>query len=315
MDWLSILLGALVVVALVLLGGYIAFYVALVRRPTKDLLETPHYKKKYGPFFPMMNAATRQWQAEPFEAVEITAVDGIRLFGRLYDHPSPRGTVLLMHGYRATPIRDFACALSLYRACGFRILAVDQRACGHSGGRYIGMGVLERHDCAAWTWYLHDRFGTQESIFMSGLSMGAATVLMATSLKLPENVCGITADCGYSSGYDIIAKVIRTDYHLPARLIMPLINLYCRALGGFQLNEITAVDALKTNTIPVLFIHGTEDAFVPCYMTEQSYAACTSKKQLLLVEHADHGMSYLLEPERCEATLRAFFEKHSLPHT
>ena len=309
MVWLYIALGLLVAV---LIGGYIAFYIALVRRPTKDLLQTPYYKEKYGPFFPMMTAATEKWTNEPFEAVEITAFDGIRLYGRLYDHPAPRGTVILMHGYRATPIRDFACALDLYRDCGLRILAIDQRACGNSGGRYIGMGVLERHDAASWAWYLHDRFGANESIFMSGLSMGAATVLMATSLKLPENVRGITADCGYSSGYDIIAKVIREDYHLPAPLIMPLVQLYCRVLGGFQLDDITAADALKTNTIPILFIHGVDDAFVPCYMTEQSHAACASEKTLVLVEKADHGMSYLLEPDRCATELRAFFDKHAL---
>jgi len=309
MVWLWIALG---LIALVLIGGFVAFYIALARRPTKDLLETPHYKEKYGPFFPMMKASAEEWSNEPCEEVTITAFDGVKLYGRLYDHPNPRGTVLLMHGYRSTSTRDFSCALDLYRDCGLRILAVDQRACGNSGGKIIGMGVLERHDAASWLWYLHDRFGEAENVFMSGLSMGAATVLMATSLKLPPNLRGITADCGYSSGYDIIAKVIREDVHLPASLIMPLIGLYTRTFGGFSLKDCTAVDALKTNTVPVLLIHGVDDAFVPCYMTEQNYAACQSEKNILLVEKADHGMSYLLEPDRCANELRNFFDKHAL---
>lgn len=307
MVWLYIALGLL---AVVLVGGYAAFYLALVRRPTRDLLQTPYYKEKYGPFFPTMKAATEKWTAEPCESVTITAFDNTRLCGRLYDHPNPRGTVILIHGYRANPIRDFACALDLYRECGLRILTIDQRACGNSGGNYIGMGVLERHDAASWAWYVHDRFGARQSIFLSGLSMGAATVLMATSLPLPENVRGITADCGFDSGWDIIAKVVSQDYHLPAWLVMPLINGYARVLGGFSLRDATAPKALADNTIPVLFIHGREDAFVPCEMTERNYAACASEKRLVIVEKADHGMSYLLEPDRCAAELRAFFDKH-----
>lgn len=307
MVWLYIVIGLLVVV---LIGGYVAFHIALVRRPTKDLLELPHYKEKYGPYLPTMTAARDKWAAEPFEAVEITAFDGTKLFGRLYDHPHPRATVLLLHGYRATAIRDFACAMDMYRDCGLRILAIDHRACGNSGGRYIGMGVLERHDAAAWLWYLHDRFGEDHNLFMSGLSMGAATAMMATSLKLPPNLRGITADCGFSSAYDIIAKVIREDCRLPAPLIMPLINLYCRVLVGFSLHDCTAEEALKNNDVPVLFLHGRDDAFVPCYMTERSHAACKGEKHLLVVDNADHGMSFLIDPKRCTEELHAFFDGH-----
>ncbi len=300
------ILGGIAV--LILLGGYVAFHIALVRRKSKDLLETPKFKVKYAEYFPWMKQSAETWKAEAFEEVSITSFDGLKLYGRVYDCENPRGTAILLHGYRADCIRDFACGYAMYRRMGYRVLAVDQRACGKSEGRIIGMGVLERHDCAGWAWYIHDRFGEASPIFLCGLSMGAATVTMAPSLHLPPNVRAISADCGFTSGYEITAKVIREDFHLPAGLIMPLIDLYCRLFKGFSLTDCTATETLRHCTIPVIFLHGVEDSFVPAYMSEQNYEACASKKQLILVEKADHGMSYLLEPERCETALRAFFD-------
>lgn len=293
---------------LILLGGYVAFHIALVRRKTKDFTEIPRFKETYADYLPWMTKATADWRTEPFEAVSITSFDGLKLAARLYDIENPRGTAILCHGYRANCQRDFGCGYAMYRRMGYRVLAVDNRAAGQSEGMIIGMGVLERHDCAAWAWYVHDRFGEASPIFLCGLSMGAATVMMAPSLPLPANVRAISADCGFTSGQEIVAKVIREDFHLPAGLILPLINAYCRLLKGFTLHDCTATETLRHCTIPVIFLHGVQDGFVPAYMSERNFEACASKKQLILVEKADHGMSYLMEPERCEAALRAFFD-------
>lgn len=142
------------------------------------------------------------------------------------------------------------------------------------------------------------------------MSMGAATVLYAAGEDLPENVRGITADCGFTSPADIIGRVIRRDFHLPPKLVLPLMDLYTRCLAGFSLWECDSRKTGKRAKTPILMIHGRADDFVPCHMTEESFEAYAGPKELITVENAGHGMSYLTDPVRVRATLTAFFDRN-----
>lgn len=244
----------------------------------------------------------------PFEAVTITSHDGLELFGRYYHTADGAPLVILFHGYRSCAYRDGSGGFRLCREGGYNVLLVDQRAHGKSEGRTITFGVQERQDCLAWCRYAVERFGQSVKILLLGVSMGAATVLMASELDLPIAVRGIAADCGYSSPEAIIRKEIR-KLHLPVSVCYPLVRLSARMFGGFDPNSATAEQALAKCKVPVLLIHGEADKYVPCDMSRVNHAACAGEKTLLLVPDAGHGVSFYQDQAAYADALMGFCKK------
>ena len=244
-----------------------------------------------------MLSLIRQMDELPYEAVTISAQDGTKLAARYYHVRDGAPLQIQFHGYRGTAVRDFCGGNKLARESGHNTLVVDQRAHGKSGGTTITFGIRERLDCLCWAEYANQRFGSDTPIFLSGVSMGAATVLMASELKLPANVIGIIADCPYSSPEAIIRKVCREDRHLPPALVMPFIRLGARLFGHFDLREASALEAVQHTNIPILLIHGEEDRFVPCDMSREIFGACAGEKNRVTFPGAGHGLSYIVDTE------------------
>ncbi len=240
----------------------------------------------------------------------VIEANGVELAARRYAQEKPIGRILMMHGYRSIAENDFSCAMDYYYSCGYELILVDQRAHGKSSGSWIGFGVLERYDCLSWLRYLNDEFGAIPT-YLSGISMGCTTVLMASGLALPANVCGIIADCGFTSPKEIVAHVMKSKMHLPPAPLLPIISLFCRLIAGYSLNEYSTLDAMKINQLPILFIHGKEDHYVPPEMTLRNYEACIAEKELLIVDGAGHGTSYLQDREGVEKAIGAFLAKHN----
>ena len=244
-----------------------------------------------------------------YEEVTITSYDGLKLYGKYYHQSDSAPLAILFHGYRsASAERDFCGGMKLCRDKGFNVLLVDERAQGRSEGRAITFGIKERYDCLSWAEYASKRFGKDKPVFLVGVSMGAATVTMASSLPLPENVAGIAADSGYSSPSVIIKEVIK-QRHLPLHITYFLARLGAKLYGGFDLEECSSSEALKNCKVPVLFIHGEGDDFVPCYMSRENYDSCSSEKLLLTVPKAIHGMSYFLDMDKYSETFDSFVTK------
>lgn len=255
----------------------------------------------------IMRGINRVWDA-PYEMVEIVSHDGLKLRARYYHRTDGAPVVLMMHGYRGNIFRDGNGIFSFSKKYGFNLLMPDQRAQGLSEGKTIAFGVKERLDCKTWVEYLIDRFGCEQKIMLCGLSMGAATVLMAADVGLPDNVTGIMADCGFSSPKEILCSVMK-GLKLPAKLIYPVARLGARLFGGVDLEESSAVESIKHCKIPVLLLHGEADNFVPCYMSRMCHEACSSEVELLTVPGAGHGMSYCLDAPAYEAAVDRLFMK------
>ena len=258
-----------------------------------------------------MILAERDWyRAQKKEQICLTSYDGLRLAAELLPAETPCGrTIILFHGYRSDAEMDFSCIFRYYHELGLNILAVSQRSHGQSEGKYICFGVRERFDCVQWAEYAAERFGPEEDIFLGGVSMGASTVLMASGLGLPENVRGIIADCGFSSPEEEFRYILGRA-HIPVHPVMDVLDIVSGKIAGFRFGECSAVDAVKKSRVPILFVHGQEDDFVPPYMSDMAYEACASEKKIVRVDHAGHGMSYLAETERCREALRDFIESH-----
>ena len=176
----------------------------------------------------------------------------------------------------------------------------------------MGFGMVERFDCLEWARWAASNVSEELSIYLTGVSMGATTVLMASNLQLPENVCGIIADCAYTSPHDIWKHVTEKNLHLSYGIMGSIANEMCKRKINLGTKDFSAVDALKETNIPVLFIHGTSDKFVPVEMTYENYLACNSEKELLIVPGAEHGRSYLVDSEKYEKTMMDFWKKYDL---
>lgn len=292
--------------------GYVETRYVAGHRETRDPImhDSPDLPPKVAEVRRAIRAARRKQEKLPWRRVSIRSADGLILSGSFLPYPDKaavRGTVLFAHGYRSSQ-NDFALALETYRSRGFHILMIDQRAHGKSEGSYIGFGALERGDVVLWAHFINEYLHVRLPIFLAGLSMGATTVLMASELTLPKNVCGIIADCGFTSCGEIVRKVMR-DRKLPVALMYPLFRPACRLFAGFDPDGYSTTDAVGHCRVPVLFIHGMDDDFVPCTMTVRAYFACRSEKDLLLVPGARHGYAYAVDPEGYEAALDRFLEK------
>ena len=310
--WLILGLLALVVVLL----GSAAVSVASLRRAQPDMtvqenLEHSHYAELKDDILQGVS-----WlRDQPVRQLYVESYDGLRLHAQFVPHENAKGTVLLFHGYRSSWTIDFSISLPFYHALGYNLLVADQRAHGGSEGRFITFGVRERYDVLSWVTYLSQMLGEQYPMYLAGLSMGATTVLMASCFDFPGNVRGILADCGFTEPYAIIKHVLRRwmPGWIPKWMIGPVLavtGLAARLIAGFGLREANTVDAVAHANYPVLFIHGKADTFVPCEMSQQAYAACTSEKELVLVENAEHGRSFLVDRPRVQAALEHFLESH-----
>ncbi len=241
------------------------------------------------------------------EDIYITSFDGLKLHARLICPSNPIGSIVMCHGYRSSGYNDFSSYAEFVYNKGYRLLMIDQRATQKSEGKYIGMGVLERYDCAKWAELVAERF-PGEPIFLQGVSMGASTVLMATGLDLPKEVRGVLADSGFTSPREIFGCVLKANFHLPKEPIMTFVCLLIKAFAKYDCNY-SAEDALKDNKLPVLFVHGEADDFVPHYMSEKNIAAaknCYTK--FVSVPGAAHAQSYLIQTERCQKEVTEFLE-------
>lgn len=245
----------------------------------------------------------------PTELVQTISFDGLKLVGEIYPAEGKAlGWILLAHGFHGSGRADFSCVLDMYHKLGMDILLIDQRAQGRSEGKRIGLGVLERHDIVSWCRFMAGR-KPEQPIIISGVSMGAASVMMACGLDLPPQVKGCIADCGFTTPDEIVRSVL-SMLHLPG-FLMPLIRLIARPLLGYGLRDASAPEALAASHLPLRLIHGEADELVPCWMSRCCFEAAAAKdKKIITVPGATHGMSYMVRQQQCIAEIHSFI--HSL---
>ena len=288
-----------VIIAAILLTAYVCYRMAFYapdRKPAApDTYPIPD-GDIYEPHREKMTNWIKQTRALPHETVSIRSFDGLTLRGNYYEYAPGAPIELMMPGYRGDAERDLCGGVQRCFTLKRNVLVVDQRACGKSDGNVITFGIREHRDCLSWVDYLITRFGCDVQIILTGISMGAATVMIAGGTELPPQVAGIIADCGYTSAKDIIQKVIR-DMHLPPKLAYPFVKLGARLYGRFDLEEVSPIEAMKKCRVPVFFIHGEADDFVPCEMTVRNAKACAAPHKLFTVPGAGHGLAYMLDPD------------------
>ena len=302
---LVIAAAVFVVLALAALPVYFRVFYNKKRDVTREVLRGPDYDPHHDRLLKLIDDALKI----PFESVFVRAYDGKKLFGRVYMQTPGAPFHIQFHGYKGNGIRDFSGGLQLALSTGGNVLLIDHRSHGLSGGRTIAFGIRERREVLTWVRYVADNFGADTPIYLEGVSMGAATVLMAGDLALPGNVRGIVADCPYSSPYGIITKVARDVLGKKAVAAYPLIPVAALLYGGFNIFASSALKSVKNLRVPVLLIHGTGDHFVPVEMSRELHAQNPEMITYVEVEGAAHGLSCLKDYEKYSTAYREFLAR------
>ena len=243
------------------------------------------------------------------ETVQTLGRENVKLVGHWLEHPEPRRVIVAMHGWRSGWCEDFGFVVDFWQENGCSILFAEQRGQGQSGGEHMGFGLLERHDCLSWVQWVTRRCGPELPVYLCGVSMGASTVLMAAGLELPKNVRGIMADCGYTSPEDIWRYVAKDNLGVSYGFRSAAVNDLCRRKIQVGIGDYSCVDAMTECEVPVLFVHGTDDKFVPIEMTYENYKACAGPKRLFVVPGAGHGMSYSTDTAGYQKAMKQFWEE------
>lgn len=256
----------------------------------------------------------REWMLLASRQYLLLSEEDLLLNG--YYIPAPKEShryVILCHGYKNSA-PSMATYAHVYHNAGWNVLAPDHRAHGYSEGQYIGMGLYEHQDLLEWINLLVKQ-DSKAQILLHGVSMGAATVMMATgSPELSPNVVAVIEDCGYSSvSKELTDKIFRVA-GLPAFPWIPVTSLMTKLKAGYFLGDVDCVAAVAKSTTPILFIHGTEDKFVPFWMLEEVYAAATCPKIKLEVAGAAHAQSQSVNPELYWSTIHSFVNRFVPPY-
>lgn len=293
---------------LLLAAAYITYRIAF-HSPDKTQNDIHNIPKdeQYVPHKDVMLRMIDTLNERPCERVRILSDDGLRLCGRYYHVKDGAPLDIGFHGYRGSAIRDFCGGVNISFETGHNVLLVDQRAQGESEGHTMTFGIKERYDCLRWIAYANKRFGDDTEITLYGVSMGAATVLMASGLDLPGNVRRVIADSPYSSPKKII-KTVCGYLKLPPDLVYPVIALGALLFGHFRLSAETAANAVRHAKIPILIIHGEDDRFVPCEMSAEIAEANPRTVRRETFPQAGHGISYMQDKDRYERLIREFMK-------
>lgn len=257
-------------------------------------------------YMPFIGERKEYLLAQPHSDVYINSKDGLKLHGTYFPVGDEKKVVICFHGYTSEGMKDYVALSGYYLKKGYSMLLVDLRAHGQSQGEYIGFGCLDRFDALGWIDYIIGKCGEDVQILLHGTSMGAATVLMTSGLELPKQIKGIVSDCGFTSPKHVFTHVLHTMYHLPAFPVIPVADFVNRKKSGYGMDECNAAREVKKAKVPILFIHGDADFFVPCSMCDEIYENCASPKKKLIVKGASHAESYYKDTAAYEKALDEF---------
>ena len=249
---------------------------------------------------------------EPNRKITITASDGVQLVGHYYERKKNAPVIIFFHGFWGNCYTNSVPIYRITEEKEWNLLLVNLRAHNESGGDVSTLGVLERYDCRDWANWVDFEFGEQVPIFLMGISMGGAVAVMSSDLELPESVCGIIDDCGFTTSTKMLE--LNCKSHLPKGMPVEVFKIFAnvgtKLWGEFNLKEADACKAVSQTKIPILIIHGDMDNLAPLYMAKEIYNSCKSSKEIYIVHGAGHAENYKKDPEGYEKIITTFIKEN-----
>lgn len=283
------------------LVGVLFYNLALNANYSKDIIYAEYNDKN-------LNDA-QKWLEEKsnYSDKYIESYDKLQLHSYVVTQNSNKWAIVV-HGYGGSG-KLMSDKSKYFYDMGYNVLIPDLRGHGKSEGDYIGMGWKDRLDIISWINFIIKENPNAE-IVLHGTSMGAATVLMTSGENLPSNVKAIVADCAYTSAWDEFSYQLETYLKVPSYYILNVTNMVTKLKAGYSLKEASALESVKKATVPILFIHGDKDKFVPYSMMDKLYDATNSPKEKLTIEGGEHANSDLVSPFLYWLTVEDFLNQY-----
>lgn len=246
------------------------------------------------------------------EDITIKSIDNLSLFAKLIINKNKSNKfIILVHGVSIGYVGSLKY-LNMFYKQGFNILIIDQRRHGKSQGKYSTYGYFERYDLNMWINYLIENFGHDIIIGLHGESMGGGTVM--ETIPLNNHITFIIEDCGYSNFYELMKYQIYCRYpkilYYPLCISLFIANQIIKVKASFSLKDVNPLKIISNTNIPIMFIHGKEDVFVPTYMCEKLYnAKQLGYKEILLIDKAGHAKSFEQNKNLYESRVSSFINK------
>ncbi|MDR1466936.1 MAG: alpha/beta hydrolase [Oscillospiraceae bacterium] len=295
-------------------GNY--FYNYAIARTQKSFMENnpklpnSEHKNEEKSSVAVFKTDNKKWLEEtPQNDEEITSFDGLKLSATSFKNESSNKWIIAVHGYASNRTRLYDRVQGFFEQ-GFNVLSIDCRGCGKSQGDFMTMGLLDRLDVIDWCKMIIEKQPKCE-IVLYGTSMGGATVMMASGENeiLPKNIKCIVEDCGYTSARNIFCFQLKDQFGLPPFPIINALNLVTKIRAKFDLNQASCIEQLKKNKLPIMFIHGTKDEFVPFDMVHELFKSTNAEKKLYTVNGAGHNCAFKQEPRKyMEKVLEFIFQ-------
>ena len=283
------------------LVGVLFYNLALNANYSKDIIYAEYNDKN-------LNDA-QKWLEEKsnYSDKYIESYDKLQLHSYVVTQNSNKWAIVV-HGYGGSG-KLMSDKAKYFYDMGYNVLIPDLRGHGKSEGDYIGMGWKDRLDIISWINFIIKENPNAE-IVLHGTSMGAATVLMTSGENLPSNVKAIVADCAYTSAWDEFSYQLETYLKVPSYYILNVTNMVTKLKAGYSLKEASALECVKKATVPILYIHGDKDKFVPYSMMDKLYDATNSPKEKLTIEGGEHANSDLVSPFLYWLTVEDFLNQY-----
>ena len=275
-----------------MISGYIFYRIAIIRN-TKSFL-----KQKDTTRLSDWTTSSHEWLSnQVIDEWSLKSRDGLMLKAyKLSQIEEKKRFAVIVHGYTGQ-YQDMAeLAHLFYDSYGFNVVMPNLRGHGSSEGHYIGMGYPDRLDILAWIEELVSLYGSDIEIVLLGVSMGGATVSFLSGEELPPQVKFIISDCAFNSIKGILAYQMKQMYPIPRFPLLYFASRVTKLLAGYSFEDKKISNFVKRSTVPMVFIHGGNDKFVPTKMVHSLYDACQTDKHLLIVNDATHGMAYRTDP-------------------
>lgn len=298
----------LTVFLILLLGGLAGYLFACLRKKNlfaPELLPEGSPRTVYLKQCLAGGKALKELNGTP---LTIISKDGKKLRAELYENGQTERFIILVHGYHSYPAYDFGTIAHFYLALGYGVMLVTQRSHEDSEGMLITYGAKESDDVRLWAEKLSATY-PKSRIILHGISMGGATVMLATEKKLPSNVTAVINDCGYTTPFEEICHVAKTSMHLPAFTIR-MANVWSVILTGVSLRKPSVTRAGARCLLPKLYIHGEEDSFVPYEMGVRNYEAAAEPKRFLSVKGAGHALSFFTDEKLVSEEIARFAKEN-----
>ncbi|MBD5430311.1 alpha/beta hydrolase [Lactobacillus sp.] len=304
-----IIISIIAVVGAIFVGAGMYFYNVAIVPGQKSFLSQKKNLTKTDPLY----AQTKWYQNVKKQKWTMTSADdNLKLDANYIPAGHSKKTVIILHGYMNNKDTMGPYA-AMFHQLGYNTLLPDARGHGDSQGNYVGYGWREKVDVRKWVQKVIQHNGKDSKIVIFGVSMGGATTMMTSGLKLPSQVKAFVEDCGYTNAKAEIEHEAQDLYNMPAFPRFPLVEILSgitRVRAGYFLGDASSVKQLAKNKRPMMFIHGSEDTFVPTSMVYENYKATKGPKELWIVKGAKHAKSFQTNPKEYQKKIGQFLNKY-----